>query len=794
MTRTFTRLAVTLAVTMSLTATAQAQFQSQAQALGSLQVRSASGEAVHLELTSVHVEATLLGDVVETHVHHVFHNPTGELLEGTFRFPLPADASVVGLAMDIDGELMEGELVEKEKAQGIYQSIVDAMRDPAILEWEGHDTFKLRVFPIPPNGDKHVVLRFLAPLEGQGESRRYVFPTAAPALQATIPTVRLDFDGQTILDAQDFAPGREVSVPVTADLPTVMTEDRGDEGQFFAVRVDAGLPEAPDLTPAAYPRQVLVLVDTSRSALESQALAREAAAAVLGELTPSDRMLVAATDVTTRPFAPDFVPATADAIKETLDQLATIAPDGASDLEAALRFSGQALTGAAAHPGHVQVVYIGDAGATWGETDPEALATIARQQLGDAPLHVLALGKRKDLALARRLAAGQGGRAMATRRQHEVREMARFLDAAAGSPRLRDVQLAGSGGQPVSPDYVRSLFPGDTPTVLLHVPSGELPPEAIVMTATLGPTTVTRRISLTSPTPTPRVAYRWAGHRLDQMTADGAEKEEIVAHSITYGVLSKHTALLVLESEEAYRQHGIERRKAAEQAKREAQRVSGADLSSLGADEASLHPDHIQPGDPEIRVPAPEDARSVIVVFPFGEAKVARYEPELRAWTVRFLIDDSTPDGTYWVQVRITHADGRLETLRLSYVVDTTSPTVEVSIRPARRGAGRYEIRAAQIATEVELDRVDPEWRADGTQDEAARRFAHIVTDVKRVEVRLPDGTVLPLTAIRLGNFRGFWTPEGGALTGPVTLEVVAVDTAHNARTNTMVVTPRGSR
>ena len=211
-----------------------------AQELGSLEVRGASGEAAHLELRRVAVDATLLGDVVETHVHHVFHNSTDELLEGTFRFPLPDDASIVGLAMDVDGELMEGELVEKRKAREIYQSIVDAMRDPAILEWEAGQTFKLRVFPIPPQGDKHVVLRLLAPLEGRGESRRYVFPTAAPALQGSIPEVRLDFDGRTVVDARDFAPGQEVAVPVPGRAPAVLVEEHGEDGRFFAVRVEPG--------------------------------------------------------------------------------------------------------------------------------------------------------------------------------------------------------------------------------------------------------------------------------------------------------------------------------------------------------------------------------------------------------------------------------------------------------------------------------------------------------------------------------------------------------------------------
>ena len=87
-----------------------------------------------------------------------------ERLEGTFRFPLPEGASLVGLAMEIDGKMMEGELVESDKARKTYETIVDEMRDPALLEWEHGTTFKLRVFPIEPHEDKRIVIRYVAPL------------------------------------------------------------------------------------------------------------------------------------------------------------------------------------------------------------------------------------------------------------------------------------------------------------------------------------------------------------------------------------------------------------------------------------------------------------------------------------------------------------------------------------------------------------------------------------------------------------------------------------------------------
>src|SRR5262249_21270491 len=117
-----------------------------------------------LALTALHVDVKTAGDLAVTEVTHVFHNAADEQREGTFRFPLPEGAMLVGLALEIDGHMVEGEIVERDKARAVYEKIVDEMLDPALLEWEQGNWFKLRVFPLPANGDKKVVIRYVTPL------------------------------------------------------------------------------------------------------------------------------------------------------------------------------------------------------------------------------------------------------------------------------------------------------------------------------------------------------------------------------------------------------------------------------------------------------------------------------------------------------------------------------------------------------------------------------------------------------------------------------------------------------
>ena len=95
----------------------------------------------------------------------------------------------------------------------------------------------------------------------------------------------------------------------------------------------------------------------------------------------------------------------------------------------------------------------------------------------------------------------------------------------------------------------------------------------------------------------------------------------------------------------------------------------------------------------------------------------------------------------------------------------------------ARKG-GAYEIRATQELTAEEIAAQVPSFAASDIEAQRPR-LAHILTDAKRVEVSTPDGQVLSLTHITLGEFVGTWTPKAG-LAARGRLHVVAVDRALN--------------
>ena len=113
-----------------------------------------------LEVTYHHVNCEIHDQVATTSVDQEFYNPNGARLEGDYIFPVPADARIDKFVMDIDGKMVEAELLPAEKARGIYEDIVRRMKDPALLEYAGRAMFKVHVFPIEPNGRKRITIKY----------------------------------------------------------------------------------------------------------------------------------------------------------------------------------------------------------------------------------------------------------------------------------------------------------------------------------------------------------------------------------------------------------------------------------------------------------------------------------------------------------------------------------------------------------------------------------------------------------------------------------------------------------
>jgi hypothetical protein len=749
---------------------------------GSLEARGERTKATALAIERLRISAETSGDVAETTVEHTFRNDSDERLEGTFRFPLPEGSVLTGLALEVDGQMLPGELVEREKARKAYEQTVDEMRDPALFEWESARTFKLRVFPIEPKHTKRVMLRFLAPLHRSGEG--LFFAVRLPSLDggAGEDRVTLELNGRRVDPEKELrAATGEVCIRVGDERGNTATVfETTAQGTYVHAHVRLSLTDAP-APPTAARQALIVLCDRSRSMLEARGQQARLVRLLLNALGLSDRFVLLAGDVRWRRMAGGLRSPTADSVREALAFLDAWEPDGASNLADLIVAGGGAAQEARAQGLEPAVVYLGDANPTWGETRAGELEHVALTALQGAPLHMALVGKSIEDTTARAVAGVSHGRLLSPKSEDDARLVATKIVHAARERRLDDVRLTREGDVDVALEPPSTIFEGDDIDVSVFVPARpERPARSdavdLALMGTVGRKPFVLPIKLGSARAAHFVAQRWAAAKIEALEREGdRNKEAIVKASLDHGVMSRYTSFLVLENEEAYERFRISRKARSTEAGE--MRVSSRDLESAGGPSASVTPDHLQPGDPEVRVAAPADAQSVVAVFPFGETKAASFEPDSRggAWVVRFLVDRHTPDGRYEILVRVTYADGRVELLYLPYVVDTRQPHLHVVVR--RRAGGAYTISASQ---ELTADEIAAQGAGlPGGIQERARALATVLTDAKRVEVRTPDGQVLSLTHLRLGEFTGVWTP-GRAVAPGGTLRVIAVDRALN--------------
>ena len=76
--------------------------------------------------------------------------------EGVYLFPLPLGAAVSDFQMTVNGQTLEGRLLDQAEARRIYEEIVRRQLDPALLEYIGRGVFQASVFPIPAGETRKV--------------------------------------------------------------------------------------------------------------------------------------------------------------------------------------------------------------------------------------------------------------------------------------------------------------------------------------------------------------------------------------------------------------------------------------------------------------------------------------------------------------------------------------------------------------------------------------------------------------------------------------------------------------
>lgn len=582
--------------------------------LGSLVVNLPDGRNEPLSIGYHKVDVEIRDQIARTTIEESFVNHTGVRLEGVFHFPLPADASVSGFGMWIGNELVEADVVEKQRAREIFETILREKRDPGLLEWTSGNLFKARVFPIEPHSEKRVKITYtqVLPVVDGKFSYRYALrsdllrakPVRELAVNVTIASARpiaevacrthpaqvsrTKNSARLDYSAREVSPDRDFEVVCAVGTPselTVIPHRRGDDGYLlvqFALPSQVGAfverTGTEDET-----LSLVVLCDTSGSVdREKRKQQAEFVASLLSSLGPRDRFQLGCVDVATVWAAPEAVAASADNVKAAREFLEKRRSLGWTNLDRAFD---DAL---AKSPFGSQIIYIGDGIPTSGDRDPAAFVARLRRkfekrrgaetsssakQPPETSLHAVTIGNVYEAVVMQGIAAAGGGSHRAIAGERTPQLVAEELLEELTSPGLRDVTVEFRGVRVAAqyPERLPVVVAGTQQTIVArYLPDGENQSGQIVVRGKRGsrgnavPVEFTANLDFAdAENGNSFIPRLWARSHLDHLLAQGTSPEirrQVIALSEEFHIITPYTSLLVLESDEDRRRFGVVRR------------------------------------------------------------------------------------------------------------------------------------------------------------------------------------------------------------------------------------------
>ncbi|HEX2396071.1 MAG TPA: VIT and VWA domain-containing protein, partial [Bacteroidales bacterium] len=141
-----------------------------------MKITNSSNGDFSIRLDEIAIDIQIIGRIAISTLDMTYYNPNSRVLEGEFNFPLDKGQTVSRFALDIGDELREGVVVEKEKGRTVFEAIERRKVDPGLLEMTEGNNFRARIFPIPANGSRRIVIAVEQELSDVGNYDLYNLP------------------------------------------------------------------------------------------------------------------------------------------------------------------------------------------------------------------------------------------------------------------------------------------------------------------------------------------------------------------------------------------------------------------------------------------------------------------------------------------------------------------------------------------------------------------------------------------------------------------------------------------
>lgn len=445
-------------------------------------------------ISAVAADITINDQVATTTLEIAVHNPGGAPQEAELLLPVPDGVTIRSLQYDGTGPEPTAKLLPRDEARRIYNSIVHASRDPALLEFAGLNLIRSSAFPVPAGATQKIRITFEQLLASDAGRLDYILPKAESlATGAGVPwTIKATFKSSrpisTVYSAShdlvterkgagEFVvtvPASSASGPGSFRLSALVPQDAsaasgtlyaypdqsidGGKGGYFMFV--AALPAQRPAEAKPVPREVTVVIDRSGSMRgEKFQQAQKAAANILAGLDAGEKFNIIDYSDNIESFSKDPVVIDDASRAKAAEYIGKLQPDGGTNLHDALL---TALNAPAAPNMMSLVLFLTDGLPTVGE---RAEATIrdhaASANKAGRRIFTFGVGLDVNTPLLSGLARGAKGAPTFVLPSEDVEQKVSQVYRRLKGPTLADAKLAAYDAEgKVSTRAIRDLQPG----------------------------------------------------------------------------------------------------------------------------------------------------------------------------------------------------------------------------------------------------------------------------------------------------------------------------------------------
>lgn len=450
-------------------------------------------EGERIALCDVSVTAVLQDLLAEVTLSQTYRNDEQTNIEAVYTFPLPLDAVLLELEVEIGDRRLKGTVIEKRAAEEKYEHALEGGDSAVMLEAIEPGLYTMNVGNLLPQETAKITFRYAALYRWAGDRLRFFLPTTiaprfgeSPHRPHQVPETSLTVENQFSLrvdvsgalrDAQFVCPSHPVDLTRSADKVVLsLAQPKAAMDRDFILNVKAsqaarsfilcgqdgeGIAAIASFQPffpglqQPRPLTLAIVVDCSGSMEgDSMAQAKQALDGILEGLQPQDRVTLIAFGNSTNVFSNHPLPcnktnlAKAKRFAKSLD-----ANMGGTEIGNALRETFSAL--GSAKPADIFLVTDGEV------SDWEAVVEEAKKS--GYRIFTVGVGSAVSEAFVRGLASNTGGECeLVSPREGMADRVVRHFERMR-APRARRVAVRWpEGAHGVAPTKLGAVFEGDT--------------------------------------------------------------------------------------------------------------------------------------------------------------------------------------------------------------------------------------------------------------------------------------------------------------------------------------------